>query len=208
MLDQTVDLAPKPALSCSSLDSCQTVIWFTPLLWLCCSHRWYRLSHSPTGWQLHHQDFPLSRLRIHSHFGKYSHPFSFCTPYCIQVYFQIERVAMFQSQSVTLLADDSPLCRIPFWVSLYKLLTCGSGSFSRSCTAYRWAATFTALHRCFFGFWVGHSRTVSDLSWHSGVALAVCFGSLLCWKVNHCPSPILHTLTAGSLSLAHIYLTT
>ncbi len=35
------------------------------------------------------------------------------------------------------------------------------------------------------GLWLGHSRTVHELLWsHSFVILAVCLGSLSCWKVN------------------------
>ncbi len=37
--------------------------------------------------------------------------------------------------------------------------------------------------------WLGHSRTVTELLWsHSFVILAVCLGSLSCWKVNLRPS--------------------
>lgn len=52
--DQGVDLAPKPSPSCSSLDSCQTVIWLISPLRLCCSHGWD--PSSPTRWLLTHQD--------------------------------------------------------------------------------------------------------------------------------------------------------
>ncbi len=39
------------------------------------------------------------------------------------------------------------------------------------------------------GLWLGHSRTVTELLWsHSFVILAVCLGSLSCWKVNLWPS--------------------
>ncbi len=39
------------------------------------------------------------------------------------------------------------------------------------------------------GLWLGHSRTVTELLWsHSFVILAVCLGSLSCWKVNLRPS--------------------
>ncbi len=46
------------------------------------------------------------------------------------------------------------------------------------------------------GLWLGHSRTVTELLWsHSFVILAVCLGSLSCWKVNLRPSPeVLSTL--------------
>ncbi len=48
---------------------------------------------------------------------------------------------------------------------------------------------FLGLQRCSIGFksglWLGHSRTVTELLWsHSFVILAVCLGSLSCWKVN------------------------
>ncbi len=39
------------------------------------------------------------------------------------------------------------------------------------------------------GLWLGHLRTVTELLWsHSFVILAVCLGSLSCWKVNLRPS--------------------
>ncbi len=52
---------------------------------------------------------------------------------------------------------------------------------------------FRSLQRCSIGFksglWLGHSRTVMELLWsHSFVILAVCLGSLSCWKVNLRPS--------------------
>ncbi len=52
---------------------------------------------------------------------------------------------------------------------------------------------FRSLQRCSIGFksglWLGHSRTVTELLWsHSFVILAVCLGSLSCWKVNLRPS--------------------
>ena len=58
----------------------------------------------------------------------------------------------------------------------------------RCCTAI-----FRSLQRCLIGFksglWLGHSRTFRDLSQsHSCVVLAVCLGSLSCWKVNLHPS--------------------
>ncbi len=57
----------------------------------------------------------------------------------------------------------------------------------------RWTAIFRSLQRCSIGFkselWLGHSRTFTELSLsHSCVALAVCLGSLSCWKVNLRPS--------------------
>ncbi len=56
-----------------------------------------------------------------------------------------------------------------------------------------WTAIFRSLQRCSIGFksglWLGHSRTVTELLWsHSVVILAVCLGSLSCWKVNLRPS--------------------
>ncbi len=56
-----------------------------------------------------------------------------------------------------------------------------------------WTAIFRSLQRCSSGFksglWLGHSRTVTELLWsHSFVILAVCLGSLSCWKVNLRPS--------------------
>ncbi len=59
---------------------------------------------------------------------------------------------------------------------------------------------FRSLQRCSIGFksglWLGHSRTVTELLWsHSFVILAVCLGSLSCWKVNLRPrSEVLSTL--------------
>ena len=56
-----------------------------------------------------------------------------------------------------------------------------------------WTAIFKSCHRCSMGFrsglWLGHSYTwiFFDLN-HSIVALAVCLGSLSCWKVNLFPS--------------------
>ena len=45
----------------------------------------------------------------------------------------------------------------------------------------------TAIFRS--GLWLGHSRTFRDLSQsHSCIFLAVCLGSLSCWKVNLLPS--------------------
>ncbi len=56
-----------------------------------------------------------------------------------------------------------------------------------------WTAIFRSVQRCSIGFksglWLGHSRTVTELLWsHSFVILAVCLGSLSCWKVNLRPS--------------------
>ncbi len=56
-----------------------------------------------------------------------------------------------------------------------------------------WTAIFRSLQRCSIGFksglWLGHSRTVTELlGSHSFVFLAVCLGSLSCWKVNLRPS--------------------
>ena len=40
------------------------------------------------------------------------------------------------------------------------------------------------------GLWLGHSNTCKCFPLnHSSVAIAVCLGSLSCWKVNLCPSP-------------------
>ncbi|XP_075931719.1 gamma-aminobutyric acid receptor-associated protein-like 2 isoform X2 [Anarhichas minor] len=52
---------------------------------------------------------------------------------------------------------------------------------------------FRSLQRCSIGFksglWLGHSRTFTELSRsHSFVILAVCLGSLSCWKMNLHPS--------------------
>ncbi len=63
-----------------------------------------------------------------------------------------------------------------------------------------WTAIFRSLQRCSIGFksglWLGHSRTVTELLWsHSFVILAVCLGSLSCWKVNlGAQSEVLSTL--------------
>ncbi len=56
-----------------------------------------------------------------------------------------------------------------------------------------WTAIFRSLQRSSIGFksglWLGHSRTVTELLWsHSFIILAVCLGSLSCWKVNLRPS--------------------
>ncbi len=63
-----------------------------------------------------------------------------------------------------------------------------------------WTAIFRSLQRCSIGFksglWLGHSRTVTELLWsHSFVILAVCLGSLSCWKVKpSAQSEVLSTL--------------
>ena len=53
-----------------------------------------------------------------------------------------------------------------------------------------WTAIFRSLQRCSIGFrsglWLGQSRMVTVC--HSFVILAVCLGSLSCWKVNLWPS--------------------
>ncbi|XP_078131727.1 uncharacterized protein LOC144534007 isoform X2 [Sander vitreus] len=56
-----------------------------------------------------------------------------------------------------------------------------------------WTAIFRSLQRCSIGFrsglWLGQSRMVTELfRSHSFVILAVCLGSLSCWKVNLRPS--------------------
>ncbi|CDQ82202.1 unnamed protein product, partial [Oncorhynchus mykiss] len=72
----------------------------------------------------------------------------------------------------------------------------------------RWAIqTFSSLQRFSIGFrsgdWLGHSRTLRCfLRSHSLVALAVCFGSLSCWKTQ--PRPIFNALTEGRRLLAKI----
>ena len=58
--------------------------------------------------------------------------------------------------------------------------------------------SFSSLHRFLMGFrsgdWLGHSRTlICFFLSHSVVALAVCFGSLSCWKTH--PRPIFSALT-------------
>jgi len=53
------------------------------------------------------------------------------------------------------------------------------------------------------GDWLGHSRTLKCfLRSHSLVALAVCLGSLSCWKTQ--PRPIFNALTEGRRLLAKI----
>ncbi len=72
----------------------------------------------------------------------------------------------------------------------------------------RWKTwSFSSLHRCSIGFrsgdWLGHSRTLKCfLRSHSLVALAVCLGSLSCWKTQ--PRPIFNVLTEGRRLLAKI----
>ncbi len=75
--------------------------------------------------------------------------------------------------------------------------------FSRSFRFWgcRWATlSFSSLHRFSIGFrsgdWLGHSRTLKCfLPSHSLVALAVCLGSLSCWKTQL--RPIFNALTEG-----------
>ena len=60
--------------------------------------------------------------------------------------------------------------------------------------------SFSSLHRFSMGFrsgdWLGHSRTfICFFFSHSFVALAICFGSLSCWKTH--PQPIFSALTEG-----------
>ncbi len=76
-----------------------------------------------------------------------------------------------------------------FWHSSLQILS----SSVRLDWERRWTAIFRSLQRCSIGFksglWLGPSRTfkVLPLSHHC-VALAVCLGSLSCWKVNLQPS--------------------
>ncbi len=68
---------------------------------------------------------------------------------------------------------------------------------------------FSSLHRFSIGFrsgdWLGHSRTLKCfLQRHFLVALAVCLGSLSCWKTQ--PRPIFNALTEGRRLLAKILL--
>ena len=55
----------------------------------------------------------------------------------------------------------------------------------------RCTAIFRSLQRCSIGFksglWLGHSRTFTELSWSHFDILAVCLGSLSCWKMNLTP---------------------
>ena len=56
------------------------------------------------------------------------------------------------------------------------------------------------------GLWLGHSRTVRDLSrGHSHIVLAVCFGSLSCWKVNRRPNLRSRTLRSRFSSRTSLY---
>jgi len=88
----------------------------------------------------------------------------------------------------------------PLWVWCYKLgnyfwavfphcsLQNLSGSI-RLDEERRYTAIFRSLQRCSIrfnsGLWLSHSRTFTELSWsHCFVILAVCFGSLSCWKMN------------------------
>ncbi len=76
-----------------------------------------------------------------------------------------------------------------------------------------WTAIFRSLQRCSIGFksglWLGHSRTVTELLWsHSFVILAVCLGSLSCWKVNLRPSLRSWALWRRFLSRISLYLAT
>ncbi len=66
--------------------------------------------------------------------------------------------------------------------------------------------SFSSLHKCSIGFrcgdWLGHSRTLKCfLRRRSLVALAVCLGSLSCWKTQ--PRPIFSALTEGRRLLVH-----
>ncbi len=75
-----------------------------------------------------------------------------------------------------------------------------------------WTAIFRSLQRCSIGFksglWLGHSRTVTELLWsHSFVILAVCLGSLSCWKVNLRPSLRSWALWRRFSSRISLYLT-
>ncbi len=68
---------------------------------------------------------------------------------------------------------------------------------------------FSSLHRFSIGFrsgdWLGHSGTLKCfLRSHSLVALAVCLGSLSCWKTQ--PRPIFNALIEGRRLLAKILL--
>ncbi len=70
----------------------------------------------------------------------------------------------------------------------------------------RWATqSFSSLYRFSIGFrsgdWLGHSRNLKFfLRSHSLGALAVCLGSLSCWKTQ--PWPIFNALTEGRRLLA------
>ena len=78
----------------------------------------------------------------------------------------------------------------PSWVWLCKLGTPVFGEFNPFISA---DILKICLQRCSIGFksglWQGCSRTFRDLSRsHCCVVLAVCLGSLSCWKVNLHPS--------------------
>ena len=80
----------------------------------------------------------------------------------------------------------------PLWQILSKSLS------YRGCRLA--TRSFTSLHRFSIGFrsgdWLGHSRTlICFFLSHSFVALAVCFGSLSCWKTH--PWPIFSAHTEG-----------
>jgi len=73
-----------------------------------------------------------------------------------------------------------------------------------------WTAIFRSLQRCSIGFksglWLGHSRTATEFMWsHSFVVLAVCLGSLSCWKVNLWPSLRSRALCKRFLSRISLY---
>ena len=110
------------------------------------------------------------------------------------------------------------LCSILCWCIFWTAITASSlfeydatslahlslGSFAHSSLQHlsssirldgkrRCTAIFRSLQRCSIGFksglWLGHSRTFTELSWsHSFDILAVCLGSLSCWKMNRRPS--------------------
>ena len=72
-----------------------------------------------------------------------------------------------------------------------------------------WTAIFKSCHRFLIGFksglWLGHSRTFIFLFLsHSSVALAVCFGSLSCWRWTSIPiSAFLQRAAGFPLGLLH-----
>ena len=69
---------------------------------------------------------------------------------------------------------------------------------SQALSGWMWsvaAQLFSGLQRCLIGFksglWLGHSRTLRDLSrGHPYVVLALCLGSLSCWKDNNPFAPV------------------
>uniref|UniRef100_A0A8K9V2L4 PX domain-containing protein n=1 Tax=Oncorhynchus mykiss TaxID=8022 RepID=A0A8K9V2L4_ONCMY len=81
---------------------------------------------------------------------------------------------------------------LPF--SQCPILSCSIlSSFVRLDGECHCTAIFRSLQRCSIrfrsGLWLGHSRTFRDLSRsHPCVVLAVCLGSLSCWKGNLHPS--------------------